>query len=98
MIGTPELTVPVPCATCGGTGKTKLAPAFDWFGTCLRCSGTGVTRTPVTCAGCRWYSATERVLGLCMGPYDEIPASGQIVSKVWGCLSWTAKEGTDGNG
>jgi len=65
---------------------------------CKVCNGTGVTRTPVSCASCRWfYVGNDRLLGTCRGPYDEVPSSNQIVSKVWGCLSWTAKEAT-GNG
>jgi len=97
VIGTPELTILVPCATCGGKGRiretfTNPDGQLKVAGHCYDCYGTGVTRTPVTCAGCEWWRDI---------PLAEVPLCIQLNRQTksdWGCLSWTAKEATDGNG
>ena len=96
--GTSELTVSVPCATCGGTGIAErivpgptLGNGSTFITVCWDCNGTGVNRTPVTCAGCRWYEADSDGDMYCW-------SLGIFSSSNWGCLSWTAKEATDGNG
>jgi len=92
--GTPELTISVPCATCGGTGKDRDQYPKNFY-QCADCKGTGVTRTPVSCAGCRHadtddpWSGEKRVW--CFQHDHEFDAT-------FGCLSWTAMEATDGNG
>lgn len=105
MSGTPELTITVPCATCGGSGLVRfwgdetVAVIVQPIMTrdthkCPTCNGTGVTRTPVTCAGCKHADTTdpwsEKHRVWCFEHDHEFDAT-------FGCLSWTAKEAT-GNG
>ena len=95
-IGTPELTVTVPCATCGGTGgkyQHYSADRTSQYVPCPTCNGTGVTRTPVTCAGCRWYAGDDD--GICVVRNVENLIE---MESMFGCLLWEPKEATDGNG
>ena len=88
MSGTPELTVTVPCATCGGGGgRLPLNRSYRYAGVhCSACHGRGVTRTPVTCAGCLHH-----------GRYGVCDKTGYPTGDDFGCTDWTAKEAT-GNG
>jgi len=90
MSGTPELTITVTCATCGGTGK-RYAGDGEYrvaIGDCDDCD-KGVVRTPVSCASCRWWHKSH----YCDGPIEVYQCGPDH-----GCLEWTAKEATDGNG
>jgi hypothetical protein len=109
VIGTPELTILVPCATCGGKGRiretfTNPDGQLKVAGHCYDCYGTGVTRTPVTCAACRWFSRYGKKdivpdqWGVCLFDDDDETDPWIInVHETHGCTKWTAKEAT-GNG
>ena len=87
MIGTPELTISVPCATCGGTGKDRDQYPKNFY-QCADCKGTGVVRTPVSCASCAEWSDGDK----------ECDVVGMYTPGDFGCALWTAKGATDGNG
>lgn len=92
-----ELTRRVPCATCDGTGIDWARPVeIDRVrrdtGTrhefrshkCPDCTD-GTVRVAVSCAGCAFC-----------GDECFCEQYGHFKQPNWGCLSWTAKEGTDG--
>ena len=90
----------VPCATCGGTKrvsqKTKIGGGSVIVGgKCQACDGTGVTRTPVTCAGCKWWNVPVYQI---QDGYGRCYPLEIRTKDDWGCKLWTAKEATDGNG
>lgn len=98
-----------PCPTCGGSGKRyagSLSGKLIEIGFCDDCRGTGETATPVTCAGCRWIrpfridGVDAVTVGQCGAEVSvrDFPAGGRYVLLDFGCLSWAAKGGTDGNG
>jgi len=105
--GTPELTITVPCATCGGTGTVTeqalmrvSATGAVIMGTGYRkcdCDGTGVTRTPVTCASCRYWTQGTTEDGD-KDYHGDCFIWGINTRLDFGCKAWTAKEATDGNG
>lgn len=96
-----ELTVRVPCATCGGTGEVGRTEFLE--GTietvsynlpCIACDN-GTVCVAVSCASCAHADVTDpwspnhRVW--CFEHDHEFDAT-------FGCTRWQAKEGTDGNG
>lgn len=103
MTGNPELTITRPCPTCGGTGKlpdTVLSVAIGHISDrpCPDCE-QGVVRVAVNCAGCKYYFVSNEpsdptYYGWC----DHPDMKAMDVLPTWGCLSWQAKEATDGNG
>lgn len=101
MSGTPELTVTVPCATCGGTETIYRSGRFDDTGEvftstrgCPDCTD-GTVRVAVSCASCLWAERQGDFGDLVCTEPDH---NGEGVMSTFGCLDWTAKEGTDGNG
>ena len=103
MSGTPELTVTVPCATCGGCKRVryvndKIIPVQQHSlvtrdtHPCPHCVD-GTVRTPVTCAGCRYLRRTIAGLPVCAKLNRE------DITDDWGCKAWRPKEATgNGNG
>ena len=92
-----ELTVTAPCATCGGTGiaerivpEPTLGNGSTFITVCWDCNGTGVNRTTVTCAGCRWFSAEQwtdtisEIAGWGTCERTQSKYGGQNTAMVWG--------------
>ena len=82
-----ELTRRVPCSTCDGLGKRLvIEPQKTYERQCKDCTD-GTVRVAVSCASCLFFDDE----GFC-------EQYGHFKQPDWGCKSWTAKEGTDGNG
>jgi len=62
---------------------------------CPTCAGNSVVRTPVTCAGCLWAERQGDFGDLVCTEPDH---NGEGVMSTFGCMDWTAKEATNGNG
>ena len=116
MSGTPELTITVPCATYGGRGYLETARGIP----CTGCGGYQTVRTPVTCAGCRWWGKVadvDEAYGACTlsvwipntslpntihrvsvcEEFEDLASASLFTHGTYGCLSWTAKEATNGS-
>lgn len=86
-----ELTRRVPCATCGGSGKRyagSIPGKLIEIGFCPDCTD-GTTRVAVSCASCKWWLSRGDGFGYCA-------PVGTNARGDFGCVVWTAKEGTDG--
>jgi len=88
-----------PCSTCGGTKTVQVQEILRDPATgavimgvalqkCSTCNGMGVTRTPVTCAGCRWWQHLEDGWGVCLRTEVDSethrPLESDSLAFVWG--------------
>ena len=98
---TVRLILEQPCPTCGGTGEVGRTEflkgtmeTVSYKLPCIACFN-GTVRVAVSCASCLWAERQGDFGDLVCTEPDH---NGEGVMSTFGCLDWTAKEGTDGNG